>query len=226
VQVSAPARRPPGRPPADEGPAATDDEILGAALEAFAESGYAATSVRQLARRLGVSHNLLPQRFGSKERLWYAAVDHGFAALAEAARFEIAAGDSIETIRRLIIRFIEGTATQPALLRIIGQEATHPGPRLDHLYDRYIGPTTRSVERGLEHLYRAGRARHVPTAAFYFLLTHGAAGPLAMGPLAGHFGPPVSAEDPDGLHEYAAAVADLLLHGIADTAPARRRLRR
>ena len=33
--------------------------------------------VREIARRLDVSHNLIPQRFGSKEDLWYAAVDHG-----------------------------------------------------------------------------------------------------------------------------------------------------
>ena len=32
-------------------------------------------------RQLGVSHNLIPQRFGSKDRLWYAAVDQGFGTL-------------------------------------------------------------------------------------------------------------------------------------------------
>ena len=53
-----------------------------AALDEFAENGFAGTSVRKLARDLGVSHNLIPQRFGSKERLWYAAVDQGFGALA------------------------------------------------------------------------------------------------------------------------------------------------
>jgi AcrR family transcriptional regulator len=223
---AAAATRPRGRPTADEAPAATDEAILDAALGAFAEHGFAATSVRELARGLGVSHNLVPQRFGSKERLWYAAVDHGFAALAEAARFEIAAGDEFETIRRLIIGFVEATATRPALLQIINQEATHPGPRLHHLYERYIGPTTRSVENALECLYRDGRARRVPTAAFYFLLTHGAAGPLAMSALAGHFGPPVTGDDPGALHEYAESVADLLLHGISRDGPARRRRRR
>ena len=54
----------------------------------------------------------------------------------------------------------------------------------------------------------------MPPAAFYFLLTHGAAGPVVLAPLAGQFGPSVSADEPDALHAYAEAVADLLIHGI------------
>lgn len=52
------------------------DVLLQAALEAFAETGYDGTSVRQLSRRLGVSHALLTARFGSKEGLWFAAMEH------------------------------------------------------------------------------------------------------------------------------------------------------
>ena len=55
--------------------------MLEAALVSFAELGYEGTSVRDLCRQLGVSHNLIHQRFGSKDDLWYAAVDHGFVAL-------------------------------------------------------------------------------------------------------------------------------------------------
>jgi AcrR family transcriptional regulator len=61
---------------------APNDDLLPLALEAFADLGYEGASMRDLCRRLGVSHNLLHQRFGSKDRLWYAAVDHGFKALA------------------------------------------------------------------------------------------------------------------------------------------------
>ena len=76
------AKKRPGRPAATAAPAPTDERMLRAALDEFAENGFAGTSVRKLARDLGVSHNLIPQRFGSKERLWYAAVDQGFGALA------------------------------------------------------------------------------------------------------------------------------------------------
>ena len=67
-------------------------------------------------------------------------------------------------------------AERPALPRIINQEATRPGPRLDHIYERYIGPSSKAVQAALDHLHAKGKARRVPPAAFYFLITHGAVG--------------------------------------------------
>jgi AcrR family transcriptional regulator len=203
-----------GRPAATDPPAATDDAILDVALEAFAEHGFAGASVRDIARRLGVSHNLVPQRFGSKVRLWYAAVDHGFGELGHDVHVDVVPDDPFETLRRAIVRFVEGTAAHPALLRILNHEAARPGPRLDHLYRRYIGPTSTAMQAALAELSACGLAREVPPAAFYFLLTHGAAGPVGLEPLASKFGPPVSTDDPDALHAYAEAVADLLINGI------------
>src|ERR1700733_11332497 len=51
--------------------------VLEAALKAFADNGYDAMSVRELNRSLGVSHNYIHKRFGSKEALWQAAIDYG-----------------------------------------------------------------------------------------------------------------------------------------------------
>lgn len=48
--------------------------ILAAARVAFAERGYARTTVRDIARRAGVTHGLITRQFGSKERLFLAAV--------------------------------------------------------------------------------------------------------------------------------------------------------
>jgi AcrR family transcriptional regulator len=201
--------RPRGRPRSTDPPAATDKAILDAALDAFSENGFAGTSVRDVARRLEVSHNLLPQRFGTKERLWYAAVDHGFATFGEASRVAPEPGeDELAFLRRLIVRFVEAMAERPALPRIINQEATRPGPRLDHIYEHYIGPSSRAVQAALDHLHAKGKARRVPPAAFYFLITHGAVGPVALAPLAERFGPKLS------VHDYAEGVADLIIDGI------------
>ena len=68
--------------------------LLQAALDAFAETGYDGTSVRELSRRLGVSHALLTARFGSKEGLWFAAMEH---ALAQAERTWRAVADSAQS---------------------------------------------------------------------------------------------------------------------------------
>src|SRR2546427_283576 len=67
----------PGRPKAQDAPV-TLEQILDAAFRAFATYGYDGVAVRTLNRELGVSHNLIHQRFGSKQGLWYAAVDRAF----------------------------------------------------------------------------------------------------------------------------------------------------
>jgi len=54
------------------------DEIVAAALHAFAESGYTGTSTDSIARAVGVSQPYLFQLFGTKRELFLAAVRHGF----------------------------------------------------------------------------------------------------------------------------------------------------
>lgn len=127
------ARRGRGRP-ATGTPTVTTDELLDTALTAFVERGYEGTSVRELARELGVSHNLIPQRVGTKEELWYAAVDRAFSALAGALADAATAHegeDDVARLRALVERFVEANAARPSLLQLITQEAAAPGPRLD-----------------------------------------------------------------------------------------------
>src|SRR5258706_15671359 len=68
-------RRGAGRPPAD---AALPDleEILQRGLEAFAELGYEAVSVRQLNERLGMGRTFINDRYGSKDAFWQAVMEH------------------------------------------------------------------------------------------------------------------------------------------------------
>src|SRR5882757_1736440 len=80
-------------------------QLLQGALEAFAEKGYDGMSVRELSRRLGVSHALLTARFGSKEGLWFAAMEHTLAQVEHAWR-EVADSpglDDLEALRRGIV---------------------------------------------------------------------------------------------------------------------------
>lgn len=69
--------------------------LLAAAAEAIAESGPAALSLRDLARRAGVSHAAPAHHFGDKAGLLTALAVEGFDLLAEALRRP--AGDLLET---------------------------------------------------------------------------------------------------------------------------------
>ncbi|MEH6568694.1 MAG: TetR/AcrR family transcriptional regulator [Halioglobus sp.] len=159
-----------------------DEILLDALLQAFAETGYDGTSVREIARRLNVSHNLIPQRFGSKKTLWFAAIDHGFGRLQKdlIREAKTLGDDEIEVLRGLIGYFIEINALHPSLLQIINQEASHPGPRFDYLYEKYIQPVRDFGDVWLTRLTDEGRIAPVSVTLVYFLMTHGAGGMFAL----------------------------------------------
>jgi TetR/AcrR family transcriptional regulator len=189
----------------------SDSELLDVALDAFADQGYDGTSVRELCRRLGVSHNLVHERHGSKERLWYAAIEHGFRTLAGelAAAAASTDGDELDRLRAILVRYVEVTAERPALIRIINHEAARPGGRLDHVYERYIRPAHRVADVVLRDLAAAGRVRPVSPATLHFLVGHGAGGIVSLPALAGRF---------PGAHgsliDQARAAVDVVLRGI------------
>ena len=68
------SRRRPGRPPKTEaGP--TRELLLEAALELFAERGFAATTVRQIARAVGVTDAAIYAHFANKQALFDALME-------------------------------------------------------------------------------------------------------------------------------------------------------
>jgi AcrR family transcriptional regulator len=191
--------------------AVSERQLLDVALDAFADSGYDGTSVREVCRRLGVSHNLVHERYGSKEQLWYAAIDHGFRALAGelATAAQASTGDELERLRAILVRYVEVTAERPALIRIINHEAARPGGRLDFVYDQYIRPAHEVADVVLRHLAADGRARVVSPATLHFLVGHGAGGMVSLPALAGRF-----PGEYGSLTDQARAAVDVVLRGI------------
>ena len=209
--MEAQARRK-GRPRADQSPASSD-EILLAALRSFADRGYDGTSVRELNKALGVSHNLINRRFGSKERLWRAAVDRWFGELVDAlapVASLIGDGDPLEQLREFVVTFIEVNARRPELARLMNIEASIGGPRLDYIFERYIAPSLLPAATLGTRLEAEGRMRPVPVGTMFFLIAHGATAPAAHKPLATLLGI-ADPTDPGAVRVHARAVAELLI---------------
>lgn len=199
--------------------------LLEAALEAFAARGYDGTSVRDLARQVGVSHNLVHHHYGSKRALWQAALGHAVApsgrellalvAASEGQRdWEIANRDGITGALMLFAR-------QPAVAKIMADESARGGERLDFLYQRHIAPFARLLERLLEGAPARVKRRIDARAALLFLFA-GMTAPFALGGLAAKLdGSPTLTDD--DLQRFAATVAEILAHGLspARTAPRR-----
>jgi AcrR family transcriptional regulator len=121
----------------------TKQKLLDAALEAFSENGFNGTSTRNIADRAGVHHPLITYHFKNKDELWRAAADRIFtefnAALAAAAQAQ-AGGCPKARMSALIRAYVHYAAGQPALHKIMVQEASQPSQRLDWLIDTHIRP--------------------------------------------------------------------------------------
>lgn len=210
-----------GRPKAEDAPAALD-EILGAALRAFATHGYEGVSVRTLNRELGVSHNLIHQRFGSKQGLWYAAVDRAFSQQVTelATGFDPTLADPLDQLNHAIRRFVRYSAERPELLGLMNIEARVDSERLDYIYENYIAPALAPLGRLLDHLHENGRIRPISLRALFFLIAHGAAAPFTLAPLARHFDN-ADPLDPSQVAEQAVLTADVITGGLRLDAPGR-----
>lgn len=157
-----------------------EDALLDKLLDAFADLGFEGTSIRELCRHLGVSHNLIHTRYQSKENAWYRAVDHGFEELGTALSATPAGGwpaDGLEVLRISMERYAVATIERPALARIIAQEAARPGPRFDYMFEQYIDPWRRVTDALLKSLQADGvlRGGAIETA-YLFLTTWGIGG--------------------------------------------------
>lgn len=188
-----------------------DSELLDLMLGAFADLGYDGTSVRELCRHLGVSHNMIHRRYQSKDAAWTAAVDHAFGRLTtrllEPLADELPPEEAMRTVMR---RWVDATIEQPALARIIHQESARPGPRFSYMFDTYIGPIQQVARDNILTVQASGQVRSGPvTAAYFFLTTWGIGGIASSQALAAIAGAP--GDDP---REAAYEAIEIVIAGL------------
>jgi AcrR family transcriptional regulator len=190
--------------------------VLAAAIEAFSVHGYNGVSLRTVNDQLGVSRNLLYQRFGSKAKLWLAAVDWAFRPLVE--HLETAddeSADPMVRLRVLIRGFIEYSATRPYLARLVVVEGSAASDRLEYLYRTYIEPIQARFVPVFATLRDQGRIKNISPQVFYFLLTSGGSAPYGQIGLVSLMSPDMAAPDGKAVQIYAENVAEVLLNGLA-----------
>jgi TetR/AcrR family transcriptional regulator len=161
--------RGPGRPVSGSREIPDEEEILRRGLAAFAELGYEGASVRELARRMGVSHNFLNDRYGSKEEFWKAAVGSAQTPVAaELHNILNRDGDEIERLRDGIRTFHRLIAKNPDLASILREEARSGSERMRFIYDQYLRPIVETLRPRLEQLVAEGRVRPFPVDVILF----------------------------------------------------------
>jgi len=188
-------------------------------LEAFAELGYDRASARVLAGRLGVSHNFINDRYGSKAQFWRAVVDSALEAhqrgrlpLAEAVE------DDEQLLRAVITHFYRRTVDTPLLGRLLADEFSRESERVDHLYEHYIKPELDAIAPSLDRLTAAKRLAPVTMDLFFFAVI-GPASAMVQNPLAHRLGRPEE-ETHNDLVDTAERLANLIVDGLLATGDA------
>lgn len=208
VSTPVPAR---GRPRIFE-----DGFILDAALQAFATHGYDGMSIRALNKELGLSHATVNQRFGTKDALYTAAIDHGFRSLLDDLNRELAVMgavvDPLDELRMRFRAFLSASSRRPEIGRLMNNEGLVGSPRLDHIFRRYVEPTMRVTSQLMDRLAADGRLVRVSERLIFFMLVQGGGMPFTMGGLSAKFDRTNGPLDAD---ELADDVADFLVRGMS-----------
>ena len=211
---AAPGRRR-GRPFADAASAVPEERVLHLAFEHFAEYGYEGTAVRELAKRLGVSHNLLNVRFGSKAELWRRAVDwrvarFGAPVLAVFDRADLAPEGKL---RLLVHRFCGWAAENPGFISISFAEGRRDTWRLDYLVTLYIQPFKHSLDALFAEMMAIRPMRGISSSAFMAMLVQGVGFYFASEPMLQLLGA-AREVDPQAIPQRVGEFADYLLAGL------------
>lgn len=203
-----------GRPALDTAQAIDESVFLAAAFSMFAQRGYDATTLRELARDLGVSHNLLNVRFGLKSDLWRAAVDWR---MVEASTTVVAAfdgqGDAEQRLRDLVRRFCEWATENRDIVAISYHEGQLDSWRLEYIAQRFIRPFQVRLDALIDEV-RAVRPVHaLSTTALMALLVQGVGFYFAARPLQLRLGEPADTSRETALLQ-ARLFADFLIGGL------------
>ncbi len=200
--------------------AETRQLILRSALQAFAEKGFEAASTREIAAAAGVNHGLIPYYFGTKLKLWQAAVDLAFADMKtdlDAVLADPSVTDDRERAARLIRAHVRYVARSPEFVRLMHEEGKRRGPRTRWIVDRHVKPLYDAITALLE----GGDLRLDFAPVHFFYLLAGAVGVIFHQAEECRRLTGVDPFDPSVVEEHARVVERVLL-GTADDGGARR----
>ncbi|MDH4118132.1 MAG: TetR family transcriptional regulator [Acidimicrobiia bacterium] len=118
--------------------------IRDAAIECFADSGVAGTSVREIAGRAGVSAGLVMHHFGSKDNLRVACDEHVAATIRSQKGSAMGQGAAFDPVSSL-----RASAGGPPLIRYLARTLVDGSPHVAELVDELVEDAIEYIELGV-----------------------------------------------------------------------------
>jgi AcrR family transcriptional regulator len=190
----------------------TKNEILEAALLAFARDGFDSASLPKIAEIANVAHPLIHYYFGSKDNLWRETVEYAFGGLiAEATAVEAASHglSPVHRLRVIVQAFAQFAARYPNHLGLIMAEMRSDSERLVWLRENYIKPFVGRLRRALKDAQEQNEIKKIPIDHLSFML---------IGSIVLYFSinldPPKNVKSEDLANLHAKWVLEVILNGI------------
>lgn len=126
-----------GRPPKED-TADIRKQIMESAIDLFASQGYAATSIRAIANRVGVNPAMIHYYFGRKEKLLHAALEQSLEPLAAAIA---AMQDRHEApLQNVVALILDAFRKRPSLPVLMTREVMLPGGAVQEHFIKNFAP--------------------------------------------------------------------------------------
>ncbi len=160
------------REPRQSRSALTKEKILDAALFIFAEQGFDAASIRDIANRAGATHPMITYHFGNKDKLWRAAVSEMFDRLGrEVIEPSLSEGDDPSTtFRKLVFHYVRYCAQHPEHARLTIAETVRGGDRLEWMVETFVRANQQVIFGRAEKLMERGDIPRMSPVAFLYAL--------------------------------------------------------
>jgi AcrR family transcriptional regulator len=203
---------PAGQPKFRRRKADRPDEIVSAALEVFAEKGFAAARLDDIAARAGVSKGAIYLYFATKEDIFRAVVEQGVAPNLDAVEAMAVAAPSFAGLARAATQLIARVMTTTSVGGIVKMVIAEAGnfPELARIWhDRLVAPALGAVTAAIA----AGQARGEIRPGDPRLYAVSLISPLLVGVIFRETFGPLGAE-PFDLPALAAQHVETLLRGL------------
>jgi AcrR family transcriptional regulator len=193
---------------------ARPSEIVEAALACFAEKGFAATRLDDIAARAGVTRGTLYLYFPSKEDLFKEVVRQAVVPILASREREIARADQpvAEQLQRFILSIPKALAGSPlpAIPRIIVAEAQNFPELAEFYFNEVLSRARRNLRALLRRGVKRGEFRKVDIDHVFYCIVGPIAASVIWRAIFGRF----DADAPD-IAAVCRAHAELLVRGLA-----------